>query len=881
MGIVASASTNADTHKLNEFTRRGAEIALIALLYFVSARIGQIFAIPPGNITPVWLPSGIMVALALIRGPGIWPGVFLGAFIGNAWAYFSLDTVAIAASALVAGICNGVGDVISTVGAVHFLSLVCKKPNVLDKYKDFGFFILFAVVLGPFVSALFGVSSLAITGFLNWDQYATVLVTWWTGDGVGVLLLTPLILAWYEKVVLGIDDTAVWKTASLTLISAILACTQFGLVETPQWLYLLNYAFAPILLIASLYFGQVTCFTALIVFSSVAVVTTSVSIGPFSAASQNLNLLALQLFVAVMSFVICLLSITVRQRLEVEKKAMETAKSLAQAQQIASLGSWVLDIQNDQLSWSDEVFRIFEINPEQFEASYEGFLESIHPEDKDYVSQAYEESLETRRPYEIEHRLLMPDGRIKYVTERCETSFSADGTPLRSIGTVQDITNKKLAEQRILHQAHYDTLTNLPNRFLSLDRLSQLIHEAERDHTKVAVLFLDLDYFKNVNDSLGHEAGDELLIEVGKRLKQTVRAGDTVGRLGGDEFLILLRGIQTADEASVAVEHVLALFNSPFELDGHEVNISASIGLVLYPGGGNNITEILRNADLAMYQSKELGRNKYSFFSKEMNEHVLRRIAIEEQLRGALDRQEMTVHYQSQIEVSTGRIIGAEALLRWNNIKLGIIGPDEFIPIAEQTGLIVQLGQFVLDQALSMISKLSVKGHPEIVIAVNLSPRQLTDSNLLQTMESKFERFEVPFGCLELEITEGVLMSGYSNFDVMLEEIHKLGIKLSLDDFGTGYASLSYLRSYPFDAVKIDRSFVADIQSHDGRELINAAIAMAHALGLKVVAEGVETQEQLSVLKELHCDDAQGYLFSKPVAESAFLSLIDESFKKS
>jgi diguanylate cyclase (GGDEF)-like protein len=878
MVSMISAQIETETYSYRGFKQRVIEILLVAALYFISARVGQIFAIPPGNVTPVWLPSGIMVALALIRGAGIWPGIFLGAFLGNAWAYFSLDSFSAAMSAIIAGTCNGIGDVLSTVGAVLLLSFISKKPNILNDYRDFTLFVILAVILGPAVSALFGVSSLALMGFLPWSDYTSVLITWWTGDGVGALLLAPLILSWYEKYTKKTLQPAVWKTFILIGGGTFLACILFGMIEVPYWLFLLSYAAAPILLITSLYLGQANCFSALIALTSVAVLATSVSIGPFSSSSQNLNLLALQLFIGVMSYVVCLLSITIRQRLEVEARAKETANSLAQAQQIANLGSWEMNLTSNKLTWSDQVFRIFEIDPSKSQASYEEFLNTIHPDDRDYVNQAYTDSLVNKKPYEIEHRLMMSDGRIKYVSERCESTFDECGSLIWSIGTVQDITEKKLADQKILHQAHYDALTNLPNRLLSLDRLSQLLHEADRDNTKVAVLFLDLDHFKNVNDSLGHDVGDNLLVEVGKRLKESVRAGDTVGRLGGDEFLILLRGLHNSDEVTIAVEHLLVLFKSPFILSGHEINISSSLGIVMYPGGGQTSTEVLRNADLAMYRSKELGRNKFSFFSSEMNEHISRSLTINEQLRRALEREEFQVHYQIQIDVNTGKIISAEALLRWHNYKLGPVGPDEFIPIAEQTGLIVQIGQFVLNKALKVISTAINSGNSDLVIAVNLSPKQFTDPNLLTSIKLEIRRFDVPPNSLELEITEGVLMSGYSNVDQMLQGIHDIGVKISLDDFGTGYSSLSYLRSYPFDALKIDRSFIADIQVHDGKELVNAAIGMAHALNLKVVAEGVETEEQLAILKELGCDLAQGYLFSKPVCEEEFLALIDGQF---
>ena len=876
MVSILSALSSFSPSLQNISIRRTLEVLAVALVYFISARVGQVFAIPPGNITPVWLPSGLMVALALIRGPGIWPGVFLGAFAGNVWAYFSLDSWGLAVSALFAGFCNGLGDVFSTVGAVQLLLMLIKQNNILSSFRDFGLFLLLVVILGAAVSAVAGVSSLAYMGFIPWSEYWPILITWWTGDAVGVLLITPLLLSWFEFYKKG-DKTLNWKVILLVAGSAVLACILFKLLPVQHWLFLLSYASAPIVLITSLYLGQQICFSSLLTFAAVAVIATHENIGPFAASSKELNLLELQLFIAIMSFVICLLSITVRQRLEVEKQAREYASSLAQAQQIASLGSWQLDLKNENLWWSKEVFRIFELDPESFTPTYHGFMDIVHPEDRDYVKQAYTDSLKDKKPYEIEHRLVMSDGRVKYVNEKGETQFDEKGEALRSLGTVQDITERKLADQKILYQAHYDTLTDLPNRFLSLDRLSQLLLEADRDQTQVAIMFLDLDHFKRVNDSLGHDAGDELLMAVSQRLKAAVRAGDTVGRLGGDEFLLLLRGLHVADEAQVVAEHLLTVFNQPFYLEDREFYISASVGIVLYPGGGSNANEVLRNADLAMYRSKDLGRNNYAFFSDEMNKHVSRRIAVEGLMNDALKRKEFSVVYQVQVDVNTSRFIGAEALLRWHNAKLGDISPDEFIPIAEQSGFIVQLGQFVIQQALSVLAELKKTGIADFIIAVNLSPRQLKDPKLFQSIAAEFKHYAVSPDSLELEITEGVLMSGYAHVDQTLNDLHELGVKIALDDFGTGYASLSYLRNYPFDTLKIDRSFINDIEKHDGKELVNAAIAMAHALGLQVVAEGVETSTQLDILKTLDCDHAQGFYFSRPISEKAFLKMINQT----
>ncbi len=440
---------------------------------------------------------------------------------------------------------------------------------------------------------------------------------------------------------------------------------------------------------------------------------------------------------------------------------------------------------------------------------------------------------------------------------------------------VLDITVRKEQEQKIIHQAHYDALTNLPNRFLSLNRLAHLIKESQRRDEFVAVLFLDLDDFKKVNDSLGHEAGDALLVEAGKRLMGVVRQGDTVGRLGGDEYIILLSGLSHIADATPVVKNLINQLRRPFEVDNRELILTASVGISVYPGDGENASELLRNADSAMYNSKELGRNTYSFYTDEMNQRVSRRLSIEEQMNGAIERNEFNILFQPQIDIRTNRITGVEALIRWNNLTLGDVLPDEFIPIAEQTGLIIPIGQFVLTQALILAKQWQQISNFTFQIAVNLSPRQFRDPSLVDFVESSIKQSGVTASSLELEITEGVLMSGHAYIDEALASLDRMGVELSMDDFGTGYSSLSYLRKYPFSTLKIDRSFISDITTNSAdKTLVDATIAMAHSLGLKVIAEGVETEEQLLHLKTQGCEFAQGYFFSKPVSSEEITKML-------
>lgn len=450
---------------------------------------------------------------------------------------------------------------------------------------------------------------------------------------------------------------------------------------------------------------------------------------------------------------------------------------------------------------------------------------------------------------------------------------------LRAIKTV--IVEHQAAEKKIRHQAHFDDLTNLPNRPLSLDRLSQQINDARRNKHHVALLFLDLDDFKKVNDSLGHNIGDKLLAEAAARLKTAVRDSDTVGRLGGDEFIAILGKLTNLTDVRSIADNLINQVRTVFGIDGHELLLTASIGISIYPEDGDNALELLRNADSAMYHSKKLGRNTYSYFTDSMNREASRRLALEKEIHNALERREFNVVYQPKVDIASGKIMGAEALLRWHNPTLGHVSPDEFIPIAEQTGLIVPIGQFVLNEALSIIPRCHKENNVDFHMAVNLSPRQFRDPHLVSSIEKTLQRHGISSKLLELEITEGVLMSGHAYIDNALAELSSLGVSLAMDDFGTGYSSLSYLRSYPFNVLKIDRSFIHDITTDSAnRELINAAISMGHSLSLKVVAEGVETEEELAYLQQLSCDYAQGYLFGKPVPEDKIIEIFESGISE-
>ncbi|MBI2380150.1 MAG: EAL domain-containing protein [Gammaproteobacteria bacterium] len=442
----------------------------------------------------------------------------------------------------------------------------------------------------------------------------------------------------------------------------------------------------------------------------------------------------------------------------------------------------------------------------------------------------------------------------------------------------EDISVRKEYEERLTYQANYDALTDLPNRMLAFDRLAQALANGRRAGSKVVLIMVDLDQFKLANDTLGHLAGDELLIESAQRLRTCVRESDTVARLGGDEFLVVLPNIEDERHAERIAEKIHRAFSQPFGSQDKELFLTASIGITVFPDDGDEPNALLRNADSAMFEAKGFGRNSYRFFTPRMNVLAAERVFFESRLRHAVERKELMLHYQPIIEPETGRIHSVEALLRWFNPEVGLVPPDRFIPLAEETGLIVEIGAWVLHAACKELRRWRDAGAAPIQVAVNVSGRQFRDGGLFDTVRSALTEAGLPANALKLEITESSLVGGdVQEIARLLGELREEGMGLAIDDFGTGYSSLSYLKRYPLDTLKIDKSFVRDVNTDaDDANLVVAMIAMAHGLGLQVVAEGVETEEQLAFLRRYDCDFVQGYLYSKPLPGSDLFNFLQQ-----
>ncbi len=443
------------------------------------------------------------------------------------------------------------------------------------------------------------------------------------------------------------------------------------------------------------------------------------------------------------------------------------------------------------------------------------------------------------------------------------------------LAMARNITERKQAEYEIQQLAYYDTLTGLPNRALFRDRLNQALAQASRDSRQVGVLFLDLDRFKEVNDTLGHSTGDELLKAVAGRLENCMRRSDTVSRLGGDEFVLSLSSMTLDEDIATIAQKIQNALAEPLLIDGQELFSTCSIGIAIYPTDGEDVDTLLKNADIAMYQAKEQGRNNYQFFSRETNVKAVERLLLETSMRHALERNEFFLYYQPQVNLITGRIIGMEALLRWRHPDLGLLSPAKFIPLAEESGLIIPIGEWVLRAACARTKAWQDAGGLPLRVAVNLSGYQFRQSNLVEMVEEVLGETGLDPRCLELELTESAIMDSPERAAMTLRRLKELGLSLAIDDFGTGYSSLSHLKQFPLDRLKIAQFFVRDITTNpDDAAIAEAIIAMAHSLKLQVIAEGVEQRDQMDFLLSRGCEEMQGFCFSRPVSEETFTEML-------
>lgn len=567
----------------------------------------------------------------------------------------------------------------------------------------------------------------------------------------------------------------------------------------------------------------------------------------------------------------------ISERKRAETELRHTTERLNLAMRGSKLVLWDVNLASGQVYLSEEWTRIYGSGERETVISLQELTSRGHPEDIQRLREHFIASLKgVDAEFDLEHRIRSYQGRWIWIHSRGKVvERDSSGRALRFTGTSADIDARKAAEQRIQYLATRDALTDLPNRVLLGDRLQLALSNARREGHHLGVCFLDLDHFKHVNDSLGHHAGDLLLKAVARRLRACLRSGDTVARQGGDEFIILLTEVTAPEQLALVAEKLLTALTEPLHVDGHELVTTASIGIAVFPEDGRDMGELLRNADTAMYHAKSAGRANYQFFEERMNQAARQRLALESALRQGLSGGEFCLHYQPQVSLDGGAISGAESLIRWMHPRQGLMLPGTFIPVAEESGLVIGIGEWVLREACQEAHRWRELSHTPLRLAVNVSMRQFRRKGFADTVVRTLEEADLPCDCLELEITESLLLESGAE---TLENMHTLadrGVELAVDDFGTGYASMTYLKRLPVQRVKIDRSFVEDIPGDSGDvAIVRAIVTLAHNLGMQVVAEGVETAAQQAFLQDLGCDFAQGYYFSRPLPTEGFQSLL-------
>jgi len=551
----------------------------------------------------------------------------------------------------------------------------------------------------------------------------------------------------------------------------------------------------------------------------------------------------------------------VSEQSRLQQALQQSEATLLRAQEVAHIGSWHLDCQTGALSWSPEVYRIFCL-PAQQPLTNTTFFNCVHPEDLEMVKAAWAAALQGSQ-YRIEHRIVST-GSMRWVEERAEFEFDAQGMPLRAVGTVQDISERKAAQQQIEHLAFYDPLTGLPNRTLFMDRLQHEIAAAARRGQKLSLLFLDLNRFKEINDTLGHEIGDRALQEVARRYRQALRSEETLARLSADEFAIIASG--AGEVASRIAERIEMALSAPICINGQQFSVSTSIGIAVYPEDGYSAENMLKHADIAMYRAKSIGSG-YCFYRSEMGSSLSRKIALSKRLELALAAGQLRLHYQPQVLLPGGGLIGAEALARWEDAEYGFVSPGEFIPLAEERGLISSLGEWALHEACSQVRRWQTMPGK---VAVNVAAKQFDDDGFVEQALRIVREAQINPNLIELELTESGMMRDPQRAIGITQALAAAGFALSIDDFGTGHSSLAYLKRFPVNKIKIDISFVRDMLSdRNDHAIVSAIIAMSRSMGLQTLAEGVESPEQAEALLSLGCQMAQGYLFGRPQTATA------------
>lgn len=848
----------------------------LAAAYALFAAGFRDYSLANGVDAIFWLPGGIGLAALLIWGGKYWPGILAGGVLAGFWAHDPLATALPAA----------LGHALECLCAAWLLLKL--RPDFDIRFNRSADFvgIIMAAVPAAGLCAVIGTLALWQSGVFPTEQLAGHMLRWWQADLLGIVVGTPLVLAWREL-------PRAWFSHSLRSLETLgflllsIFVTQivfrdgfgsiFSLIARGHWVFLL-------ILWAAFRFERQGVLLLLLLVSGQSLLGAGWHQGFFADDMQATGLQNVWCYQLVISLVGILLVLNLNARRQAERLLLDKISELKNTEEDLHLAALVYQSSSEAMMITDADNRIISINP-AFTACTGYSLPEVLGKNPRILSSGRQSSefyqnmwqaLNTsgRWQGEIYNRRKNAEIYVEWVI--INTVFDAEGAVQRRVALFSDITEKKKAEETIWFQANYDPLTQLPNRRLFADRLQQELLKAKRDRKGLALLFIDLDHFKDINDSLGHEKGDELLAEAARRLLQCVRQSDTVARLGGDEFTIIVTELNDYADMEGIAQNILRALEQPFMLGAGLFYISASIGIAFYPTDTESLDDLIRYADQAMYAAKHKGRKCYCCFDPSMQAAMETHVQLGLDLRDALAKNQFEVYYQPVVDLSSGEIVKAEALLRWNHPLRGMVMPGEFIAVAEETGAINDIGDWVFKQAALQARVWRQTYLADFQISVNKSPVQFHTQDQTHNHWTEYlEKIGLSGGGIVVEITEGLLLDASRQIASKLLHFRDCGIQVAIDDFGTGYSALSYLEKFDIDYLKIDQSFTRNLTtSSSDQALCEAIVVMAHKLGLKVIAEGVETEQQRDLLIEIGCDYGQGYLYAKPLPAREFEGLL-------
>jgi diguanylate cyclase (GGDEF)-like protein/PAS domain S-box-containing protein len=849
---------------LDERYRHLALALLVGVGYWALASFSLALPVSSSGISYIWPADGLALGALLCARARRWPYYLAAVFLGNILASHKPLALNLLYSSfnvfepwLVATVVTRVVDPRSSLGSVAATARLI-------------FLILVAMA-----------AAILVTNTVDWlihrGDFWRVWSIWYLSNTLGMLVIAPLVLSFsgdlrgeWGPATSGQRVEAIALLAGLVLFTHLIYSATTG--EAERWPMLSS---TPMLVPTVFLIWSAVRFAGAGGTLCVAVLAlqsfwdTANGLGPYALlhADSHESLVHLQLTLAVMAVLVMVVSSVANDWRRALADSQASKKRLDRALESARLALWEADVASGRVHLSEGWARMIGAPPGETDTTVAELLELTHPEDRDAAIKVAREAISgTAEGYDSEHRIRRRDGEWIWVLDRGRViERDPSGRALRIAGTNVEVTERKRTEQRLHYLATRDALTDLTNRALFGDGVQKAIEEAGRWSDRVALISVGLDRFTAINDSLGQHVGDLVLKSVADRLTAAVGAEITVARPGGDEFLLLMPRIQSPHEAADCAESVLAAICKPVSVEDRKLVVTASIGIAIYPDDGDSAGLLLRNADIALHNAKDAGRNHVQFFTERMNIAARTRLETEEALRHGLEREEFIVHYQPQVDLATGALVGFESLVRWQHPERGLVLPGDFIEVAESTGLIVELGEGVLRTACQHAALWQVASDTPLTVAVNVSARQFRHKGFVESVKAALASAPLDPRLLELEITENTIMEHGADTTATLEAIGRTGVQLAIDDFGTGYSSLSYLKRLPIDMVKIDQSFVADLPGDpDAGAIVGAIIALAHNLGLKVVAEGVETREQFAYLRDHGCDRAQGYFFGRP-----------------